>query len=308
MNSKISVETIEYKGWKNCVRLSNDKIEVVVTTDVGPRIIHCAFPGGENVFKNYPEMMGKTGGDEWRIYGGHRLWHAPENDPRTYYPDNTPVQWEEIDGGAKFIQPTETTTGIQKEIEVRLPDDTARVEVLHRLINHNLWAVGLAPWALSVMDVGGIAIIPLPPRGTHPEELLPTSSITIWPFTHMNDPRWTWGEKYILLRQDENASTPQKTGVQVRDGWAAYANKNQLFVKTFSYTPGATYPDFNATVETFTNHEMLELETLGPTTRLEPNAAVEHRETWHLFSGVSTPMNETDVEANVLPKVREVLS
>ena len=29
---------------------------------------------------------GKTGGSEWHIYGGHRLWHAPEVMPRTYYP------------------------------------------------------------------------------------------------------------------------------------------------------------------------------------------------------------------------------
>jgi hypothetical protein len=304
----MKLEIIEYKGWKNCVQLSNEKIEVVVTTDVGPRIIRCALPGGENIFKNYDEMMGRTGGDEWRIYGGHRLWHAPENDPRTYYPDNAPVQWEEIDGGAKFVTPTETTTGIQKEIEVRLPADAARVEVLHRLTNHNLWAVELAPWALSVMDVGGIAIIPLPPRGTHPEELLPTSSVTVWPFTHMNDKRWIWGKKYILLRQDDQAQTPQKTGVHVSDGWAAYANKNQLFVKSFEYSAGANYPDFNATVETFTNHEMLELETLGPLASIEPGAHVEHTEVWHLFDGVSTLATEAGVEAQVLPKVREVLS
>ena len=31
------------------------------------------------LFKEYDEQMGKTGGDEWRIYGGHRLWIAPEH-------------------------------------------------------------------------------------------------------------------------------------------------------------------------------------------------------------------------------------
>lgn len=302
----MKIEEISYQGW-NCLHLSNAHIEVIVTLDVGPRIIRCGFIDGPNFFKEYPETLGAKDGKTWNIYGGHRLWHAPENNPRTYVPDNAPVQWEDIEGGAKFIQPTEPTTGIGKKIEVRLDDVTARVEVLHRLINRNVWGVELAPWALSVMDVGGIAIIPLPPRGTHPEELLPTSNITLWPFTHMNDARWTWGKNYILLRQDENATVPQKIGVRVTSGWSAYANKGQLFVKTFGYCKDADYPDFGSVVETFTNHEMLELETLGVTQEIAPQAQAEHRETWHLFDGVSTPTEEDDVNENVLPKVRAVL-
>lgn len=304
----MKIETVEYKGWKNCVRLCNENIEVVVTTDVGPRVIHCGFLGGENIFKNYDEMMGRSGDDEWNIYGGHRLWHAPEVDPRTYFPDNTPVKWEESDDGARFIQDVETTTGIQKAIAIRLDENEARVHLQHVLTNKGVWPVELAPWALSVMDVGGTCIIPLPPRGTHPEELLPTSSITLWPFTHMNDPRWTWGEKYIILRQDEGASTPQKIGVHVRDGWMAYANKNQLFVKTFDYVEDADYPDLGSTVETFTNHEMLEVETLGPTVNLHVGESVAHNEIWHLFEGVSTPQSEAEVERDVLPKIREIKS
>jgi hypothetical protein len=300
-------EIVEYKGWENCVRLSNDLIDVVVTIAVGPRVIRYGFLNGPNEFKEFEETLGLTGGDEWNSFGGHRLWHAPENDPRSYFPDNVPVEFEEIDGGAKFLQSVETTTGIQKEIELRLTDDSTRVEVLHRLTNRNVWPVELAPWCLSVMRTGGTAIVPLPPRGTHPEELLPTSSLAIWPFTHMNDPRWTWGEKYILLRQEESARTPQKVGIHASSKWAAYANDEHLFVKTFDYHAGAVYPDFNSCVELFTNEEILEVETLGPLSKLEPNASVQHNEVWHLFDGVSTPANDADVEREILPKALELL-
>ena len=85
------MEKVEYKGWSNCVRLSNDLVDLIATTDVGPRIIRFGFVGGENEFKEYEDMMGQTGGDEWRTYGGHRLWHAPEVQPRTYFPDNAPI-------------------------------------------------------------------------------------------------------------------------------------------------------------------------------------------------------------------------
>jgi len=308
MNSNTKFEIVEYQGWSNCVRLSNEQVDVIITTQVGPRVIRFGFVNQPNEFKEYSETLGKTGDEEWNIYGGHRLWHAPENNPRTYSPDNSSVEFHEIENGAHFIQSVEETTGIQKEIEIRLSPDSAKVEVLHRLINRNLWNIELAPWALSVMNVGGTAIIPLPPRGTHPENLLPTSSLILWPFTDMSDPRWNWGQKYILLHQDESRSTPQKVGVHVRDGWSAYANNNHLFVKTFEYAEGATYPDRDSVVETFTNEGMLELETLGPTVSLAPYATVEHKETWHLFDGVSTPANDADVKANVLPLVQKLIS
>jgi hypothetical protein len=297
------MEKIDYKGWPNSYRLSNGTVDLVVTTDVGPRIIRFGFVGGENEFKEYEDMLGKTGGDEWRIYGGHRLWHAPEADPRTYFPDNLPVHLEPRAGFVRLIQPTETTTGIQKEMDVHLSPSEAQVGVTHRLRNTNPWAVELAPWALSVMAAGGKAIIPLPPRGTHPEALLPVNTITLWAYTDMSDPRWTWGRKYVMLRQDLQARTPQKAGVMVVDGWAACARNGHLFVKKFDYVEGALYPDFGCTVEAWADPDMLEVETLGPLARLEPGAAVEHVERWFLFRDVPVPEDDADVDRHVLPKV-----
>ena len=52
---------------------------------------------------------------------------------------------------------------------------------------------------------------------------------------------------------------------RVPDGWAAYANGGRLFVKRFVTQSTGAYPDWGCSVETFTNDEMIELETLGPT-------------------------------------------
>ncbi len=298
------MEKTAYKGWPNCYRLANDKVELIITTDVGPRIIRFAFIGRDNILKEYKTMLGKTGGSAWRIYGGHRLWHAPEAKPRTYYPDNQTVSIEEHTGFVRTVQPTEPTTGIQKEMDIALAPDTAHVKVTHRLRNTGMWAVDLAPWALTVMAQGGVAVIPLPPRGSHETDLLPANTLTLWTYTDMSDPRWTWGERYILLRQDPQAAKPQKIGALVPDGWGAYAGKDALFVKTVSFTAGARYPDMGCSVETFTNADMLELETVAPMTRLEPGAAIEHVEDWYLFDGVPLPANDADVAAHILPKVK----
>jgi hypothetical protein len=297
------MEKIEYGGWPNCYRLSNELVELIATTDVGPRLIRFGFVGEENEFKEFDSMRGQTGGDKWWAYGGHRLWHAPEAQPRTYEPDNAPVQIEPLNDGMHLIQAVESTTGIKKEIEVRLARDEARVEVLHRLRNTSLWTVELAPWALTVMAPGGAAIFPLPPRGTHPQDLLPTSTLTLWAYTDLSDPRWTWGRKYIRLRQDSNLETPQKIGALVSEGWIAYFRDGHLFIKSFDYAPGGHYPDFGCSVETFTDAEMLEIETLGPLVQLEPGAAVEHVERWSLFQDVPALQTEAEVDQYLLSRV-----
>lgn len=302
----VNLEKIEYGGWPNCYRLSNDHVELIVTTDVGPRLIRFGFVGGQNEFKEFAEAMGKTGGDEWRSYGGHRLWHAPEEEPRTYVPDNDPVEVEEHDGFIRLRSPVEAN-GLQKEIDVSLDASAARAKVIHRLFNRSPWAIECAPWALSVMAPGGVCAFPLPPRGPHPENLAPASSLTLWKFTDMSDSRWTWGHKYIMLRQDEDNDVPQKVGAAVSDGWACYANGGRLFVKTFDFDPRAGYADLGVNFETFTNESMLEVETIGPLQSIAPNQSIEHVEKWALFRDVPTPQKEADIERDVLPRVQSVL-
>ena len=298
------MEKTGYAGWPNCYHLSNDLVDLVATTDVGPRIIRFGFVGEENEFKEFENDLGQTGGDVWRPYGGHRLWHAPEVNPRSYCPDNDSIKAEEHAGFLRLIQPTEPPTGIQKEMDIRLAPDKAYVTVTHRLRNNNLWPVELAPWALTMMAQGGRAIIPLPPRGSHEANLLPTNTLTLWAYTDMTDPRWTWGRQYVMLRQDSNAATPQKVGAMAPDGWVAYARAGHLFIKKFAYAEGALYPDLGCCVESFTNADMLEVETVAPLALLEPGATVEHVENWFLFRDVPLPENDADVDRDVLPKVK----
>ena len=297
------MEKISYKGWENCYRLANRQVDLVITGDVGPRIIRFGFVGQHNEFKEFEEMMGQTGGDEWRIYGGHRLWHAPEEKPRSYIPDNSPIEVKETGGTVHIVQPVEAATGIQKEIDICLDPDQPKVELVHRLINRNLWAVELAPWALSVMAPGGVAILPIPPRGSHETNLLPSHTMTFWAYTDMADPRWTWGRRCILLRQEVNCPGPQRIGLMVPQGWAAYARLNHLFVKKFTFFPGETYPDAGCSVESFTNSDFLEVETVGPMIKLQPGQAVEHGETWQLFDQAPAPQNEADVLGKIFPLI-----
>lgn len=301
----MTITTETFEGWAGTRRLSNGIIDLVIPTAIGPRILFAGFTGGANHFHIFAENAGKTGDAEWLPYGGHRLWAAPEHPVRTYQPDNVPIGFETLSETAVRLSGTEAANGLYKEMEVELAADQPAVRVIHRLRNDGPWPIKLAVWPLSMMAQGGTLVLALPPRGTHPENLLPCNSMAMWAYTNMADPRWTWGERFILLRQDPKATTPQKIGLRLHDGWAAYANHNELFVNIFDVTEKAHYPDLGCNYESFTNGAMLEVESLGPLITLEPGATVAHTERWAFFKDIPAPASDAEAEKHVLPAVAE---
>ena len=312
-------EKVAYGGWPNCIRLSNGTVELIATTDVGPRIIRYGFVGKENEFFEDKEQLGKTNADEWLGFGGHRLWLAPEAKPRSYHPDSKPVKATRQGSTIRLVQPIESDNGVQKEMRITLSPTTSQVTVVHKLTNHNLWAIEVAPWTLTVMAAEGKAIFPQEPYSPHPDIpdfpgqvidkrfYLPVRNLVLWSYTNLQDPRWAFTSKYIILNQDPKATKPQKAGMSNRQNWGAYLRGGHLFVKKNVYQEGATYPDHGCTFETFTNADMLELEGLGPLTKLPPGGSVDFREDWYLFDGVEADNTDASIDANVLPKVRSIL-
>lgn len=303
--AQVQMEKVPYGGWPDCIRVTNGQIEFIATTDVGPRIIRFGFVGGQNIFKEFKEEIGKTGTDEWFSYGGHRLWHSPEAMPRSYWPDNEPVPYEWDGKTLKLMAPVETANCVKKEISLTMDADRNRVNVLHKITNVGAWEIELAPWALTVMAPSGTAILPQEDFRPHPDYLLPARPLVLWHYTQMGDPRWTWGNKYIQLRMDPNATTKQKAGLLNKQGWAAYYLSGDLFIKHIPYDPEATYPDYMCNTETFTNSEMLEVESLGPLKKLAPNGgAVELNEIWTLDK-VELKPGEAAIDEQVLPLVQK---
>jgi hypothetical protein len=285
----VTIEKINFKGWRNSYRMTNGDVELVVTGDVGPRIIRYAFNGGRNLFHEVAEEIGKSGELEWRNRGGHRLWVAPEvapPSPITYAPDNVAVDIRSRGATLTATAPGEPGSGLQKQLVVTMASSGSGVKVLHRLTNRNPWTVELAAWGLTVLAPGGMGITGLPPRGTHPEMLAPTNPLVIWAFTDLSDPRWGFTRKYILLRQDSKAASPQKIGLFNRETFGAYLLGKQLFLKRYRADSTKTYPDMGASFEMFTNAGVLELETMGPLTRLAPDSTLEHVEHWSLHKNV----------------------
>jgi len=158
----MNTEVIPYAGWARNLRLANASVELIITLDVGPRVLSYRTHRTDNVFKTYNEQLGGTGETEWMIRGGHRLWLAPEHAERSYHLDNKYVDFEPSPAGDGVVISSILETGcrIRKTVEVSLVEETSAVRVTHTATNEGTEPIPLATWALSVMKPGGIAIIP----------------------------------------------------------------------------------------------------------------------------------------------------
>jgi hypothetical protein len=294
-SAKGRIETMQvpYKGYPNCVKLSNGAVELIATTDIGPRILsYRRLPDGPNVLKEFDDQLGGRSGEPgWVGRGGHRLWAAPEDLTRTYAPDNGPVRWSEIDDGVLLTQPSDDF-GIEKRMAITLARSGPVVTITHTLMNVGNEPAELAPWALTVMKGGGVEIIPLPARADHPgsprnarspADFAASSTLVLWPYFSFTDDRWAFGERYITLTQKDRG--PTKIGLSHTPGWVAYLNNKQLFVKYISFQSQKNYPDRGVNYETFSNPEMVEMESLGPLVVLAPGGdSTEHVERWSLLA------------------------
>lgn len=281
------MERVECLGSHQGVRLANDSVSVVATTDVGPRIVEYALHGGQNVLGEALEVSIETSLGRWRPYGGHRLWAAPEANPRSYAPDNDPVEVEAMgELGVRLVAREEVATGLQKALTVLLDESGADVTVIHRITNGSLWTVELAPWALTIVGAGGESIVPQEPYRPHSESLLPVRTIALWSYTDLSDPRLHFGKRFIRVRSRGDMTEPIKIGVANAQRWAAWHRDGTLFVKRFPYAHDAFYPDMGSNTEIYAAGDFMELESLGPMIRLEPGASVEHLERWSLFDGI----------------------
>jgi hypothetical protein len=302
---QIEKTEISHSQWGRCVRLSNGTIELLATVDFGPRIIYFGAVGGVNeFFEDVNDEVNKNGdsafdifGDEgyWHIYGGHRLWISPEAYPRSYYPDNEPVYYKFIDNGVRLTPPPQAWNELQLEMDIVMKEDN-QVEVTHKVTNIGSWNVKFAPWALTVMNVGGLQVIPQPSKNT---ALLHNRVVSVWPYTDMSDSRVTWGKDFILLRPTSEISQPFKFGINNEHGYAAYFNNGNLFVKRYSHVEGGSYPDGGVSYETYTNNLMVELESIGEYKEVAPEETAVHVETWQLILNVPKPKNDDEIREAV---------
>ena len=301
----ISKEYDEIFG--NLVHITNGIIELKATLDYGPRILAYNFIGMENMFFNdtsktlelhnpYPIF----GNEQLKIIGGHRLMISPEVMPRSYYPDVHPVELLEKENGVTLTAPVEEINHIQKSLDITLTEDSSSVNVIQNIQNCGTWDLEFAVWGLTVMAQGGTQVVS---HGCRKTGYLGNRIMALWDYSKVHDERVFLGEKYITLKQDPNNTDAFKMGINNENGWAAYFNKNQLFIKHHTHVIDGNYPDFGScSYETYTNNHILELETIGTLEKVIPMGFATTIERWDLHKEDYIPSKNDDEIDSVISK------
>jgi len=287
------------------IHISNMKIDLKISMDFGPRILFCGFSGGPNHFFNRQSDLENYRNEQesFHFFGGHRLWAAPEDPVLSYIPDNQPVSWQQKDSAVIIDHWIEAPHfHLLKQLEIQIHPSQPKVDLVHRITNLDDSPIELSPWAITQMAPGGLAVIQLPKRGSHIGNLLPTSSLVLWPYTDLSDSRWRWGYEFIRIQQDMTINKPLKFGLASDQGWLAYFNHGQMFCKQTRVQPAANYPDRGTPIQIFLDGDFLELETLGPLQCLQSGQTVEHLETWQLVSDCPPPRTAQQIN-DILEKL-----
>ncbi len=303
----MSFETLTYMGLPNCIKLSNGIVDVIAATVVGPRILFYGPTGGSNVLALFPEASKETALGTWKPYGGHRLWVWPEILPATYAPDNDPVEHTAEGDFDLVLRQFVDKAGMVKQIRLSMSASSTTVRLVQTVTSQNLWPVDIAAWGISVVEPG-ISIVPRVPFQTHDDYLPVTQPVALCAFTDLQDPRFTLGLKYLLLRGDPSRASSQKLGLRNKQNWCAHLVGDVLFVKRFTHEERAEYPDYGVNTEVYTEGRFQELELLGPHRVVAPGESLTLVEEWDLFTEVqvANPKDLNALDAALAPRVHSL--
>lgn len=257
--------------------IENNFLRVDYLTTVGPRIIGLyAKQANIELLVQTPDIHWPTPHGEYYLYGGHRLWKAPEDSFYNCPEDDVTVV---VEKDRVRLQSGIDASGLQKEISFCL--DENRVRLTHQITWHGQEPIELAPWTITQLPLGGVAILP---QSDVSAGSMPTRNLALWPYATITDQRLELHDDLILVYGSADQKY-FKAGSYNPFGWAAYMLDKALFIKRFPISDFRALPDMGSNVETFVWDSYLELETLGQLTSLNPGESVIFEEAWEVIAG-----------------------
>jgi len=229
------------------------------------------------MFASLPEtVIDRPDSGVYRFRGGHRLWASPELPSITYAPDDEPCSVRTGADDVSIVGSIDRSGLVKK---MNLSGGPEGIVVDHELVNAGANTIEVAPWAITQLRLGGVAIVPV--SGASDEyRLSASSSLVLWPYTDLTDPRVTWDRAGLLVRAEPGP--PFKVGTGPAPGRLGYLMEGQLFTKQVPPAESDGYPDRGAVGQFYLGDAFCELESVGPLIALAPGDRVTHRELWEI--------------------------
>jgi hypothetical protein len=261
-------------------RLETANLWVEALATAGPRIVRLGRAGSdENLLAETPDDGWETPFGRYELFGGHRLWYAPEDPERGAVPDVEGLVLEDGPDSLRLTGAVEAPTGLVRTIAIDVVPGAAALSVCHELCNAGQRPIELAPWSITQLPLGGRVVLPQPTaRVGH--DVRPNRSLVLWPYTSWTDERLGLHDGAVVI--DAVPGQDLKIGYFNDAGWVAYVHRDTALVRRFEPARGATHPDLGCNVETYSGPRYLELEVLGPLVTLSPGESTLLVERWEL--------------------------
>lgn len=281
---ELRIEQTEFLGWREAYRLRLGEAEMVVVTEIGPRILSLTVNDGPNLLFVDQETAGQGQGDAlWHIYGGHRIWIAPETED-TYTLDNAPCEAQISDGRLTVIAPIASQTKLQKRLTIAAQKDRFVVEQGVRNTSHMLRTGSV--WSLTCVEPEGVITFPWGQEGAWDLKKIVYWHRWIDHESDVNSQQWQPGaDLFRVVPTGEEG----KVGTSSPEGWVALCREDATFVKSYDQIPGARYPDENTSLQVYTCERFIEMETLSPLGIIYPGTEVVHQEVWTVTAAAVDP-------------------
>jgi hypothetical protein len=283
-SAQVTVEKIDYEGWAGSYRITNGTVDLVVVPQVG-RVMRYGYVDGPNLLWENEALLGKAfpaDARTYRAYGGDKMWVAPQS-LWNWPPDPA------IDGSPWKVEPTPNgvrmTSSLGSKVKVSFRRD-----------------ISLAPVGTGVTFTNAMTN-----RG-------PRQPLAIWQVTQLNNPDavtmqvevtreqpagWHGYGNDVLDSQFEslrnntltlkrNPQHDRKFGARSLAGVLSAAfGATRMYSESKAYARNV-YPDRNSAQQVYLAADpdkYVELEHVGPLTRMESNETVLQTVKWRLERG-----------------------
>ncbi len=262
-----------------CLEVVAGAQRALLSLEFGPRIVSLTTSLAHTAVGNLlweedatrPAMGGST-----RLRAGHRLWTAPETEA-TWVDDERAVVVE----GDGFLSGPRDGRGLARALRVRGDGDDIVVE--HRLRNDTDTDVEAAAWGVTMFRAGARVQVQLPAFQPWPQAVQASSSLALWPYTRLDDPRLQLGDRTLTV-----AHLPTLPSWKI-GGFLPSPVLRTLFddgdgdlviEKQWAGVAGAPHADNGCNWEIYVDSGVIEAESLSPLTVLAPGAQLRHDERW----------------------------
>lgn len=281
----VGAETTTFYGYDDCIRLSNESVEVILCPAAGGRVLRYALKG-KNILYLPPGNEGWVwdGGNEKASMDAGRFDIGPEQ----IVPRRNKLwkgRWKgEITGEreAQLKSPVDEGPGVSLVRAFKLAAQGSKLECKQTIVSASDTPVEYCHWSRTFATGKGICIVPLTKPGRFSEGYVRYESGKLLNMKPTDEHVKRVGDYLIVSDHPKNP----KLGFDSMEGWLAYHSTDDLlFVKKFPTYPQRAYNEVaGLTISIwYPDRDMVELEPIGPRERLEKRGdSASFTETWFL--------------------------